>query len=467
LSTWSLTDVLVTDDPHDLTAVPYRRVEHRPDPVLAGVVGEFRGPTVGDGVGGVDRTVALQGGEVGGVLLGGQRRSGLVVAGRGVVQRLAPQAGPIVVEQPHGRALDVEHVGDAFGDRPQGRLQVARDDVLVVCDVEQRLPLALAAPPTAVPLGDVPEDEHHADDIAVLGLDGRAAVGDVPPLAVPADQQRPVGEADRLPLPEHTLDGALDGPLALLVSDVEHLLDGAADGPATVPARQPLCDVVHPGDGPRVVGRDDGVPDGLERDPEVFLALSELRPRAEVLDLLFDGLGEHAVLRAGVTALLEVPVGTQVERLDGHLLAAPAGEDDEGDVATEVLADRLQQFDPVHFRHLVVGDDGVVVPRPEGGERLPRRGGGVDGERLVAALEELAGQRQQRLVVVHVEDVDRGRVRRAHRKCIVLHSSDLMNVSGGDRDRLTDHDRVSRYLNNSENVNTARYLPNRTILFRY
>ena len=110
-------------------------------------------------------------------------------------------------------------------------------------------------------------------------------------------------------------------------------------------------------------------------------------------------------LGLGLAPLLEVEVDPVVDRLDHDLLAPPAGEEDERDLA-EVTAAGLEEFDPVHDGHLVVRDHDVDRAAGQLRERLPTGGGGADLETGILAEKDPKEFEEGRLVI-HVQDVDR------------------------------------------------------------
>lgn len=76
-------------------------------------------------------------------------------------------------------------------------------------------------------------------------------------------------------------------------------------------------------------------------------------------DGLLDGIGQLGELGFGFTPLLDVVISTRVDRLDDDLLAASPREQDERDTAP--FPDLLQETDAIHHRHLLIGDDSIVV----------------------------------------------------------------------------------------------------------
>ncbi len=105
--------------------------------------------------------------------------------------------------------------------------------------------------------------------------------------------------------------------------------------------------------------------------------------RLAVQRLLLEHLAEHDQERVEVERLGQVLRRARAHRLDrGRHLAERRHHDDRGRVLR--AADLLDQLDPVHPRHLQVGDHDL---RPEGlvlAERLERIGRGLDVVALVA-----------------------------------------------------------------------------------
>ncbi len=84
-------------------------------------------------------------------------------------------------------------------------------------------------------------------------------------------------------------------------------------------------------------------------------------------------------LRVGVASFLDIAVRTVIERLHDDLLTAAPGEEDERDIL-EVLPHLLQEFNAVHLRHLVVGDDGIAALFSEQVQGFPGGGDSLYGE---------------------------------------------------------------------------------------
>ncbi|KAF5031358.1 hypothetical protein DSECCO2_628550 [anaerobic digester metagenome] len=153
-----------------------------------------------------------------------------------------------------------------------------------------------------------------------------------------------------------------------------------------------------------LVEEEDDLRDPLGHLPVPRLALAEggLGPSAtDRLPALVEELGE---LRLGLAPLLKIEVGTVVDRLDHDLLAAPAGEEDERDLA-EVAAAGLEELDSIHHGHLVVRDDDVDGTAGELHERLSAGSGGPDLEPGLLAEKE-PEEFEEGGLVVHVQDVD-------------------------------------------------------------
>jgi hypothetical protein len=105
-------------------------------------------------------------------------------------------------------------------------------------------------------------------------------------------------------------------------------------------------------------------PRGIADDPVEAVAGAKLRLEqtvlaleSTVLDGLLDQTADH-VEWALVEGLLEVPEGTRVQRLDGALRAAIAGDHDAGEVRIHVV-DLPDEFEPGNPRHLDVAEHEV------------------------------------------------------------------------------------------------------------
>ncbi|UEC42623.1 MAG: hypothetical protein METHAR1v1_760008 [Methanothrix sp.] len=115
-------------------------------------------------------------------------------------------------------------------------------------------------------------------------------------------------------------------------------------------------------------------------------------------------MGQLGVEDLRVCVLLEVVVGTVVQRLDHHLFAPLPGEEDEGDLRVPA-PDPFEKGYPVHLRHHVVGDDDVIAAILQPLRRLQSRDDGVDLY-IPGPLEEYLRYLQDCGVVVHHKNSD-------------------------------------------------------------
>ncbi|OQB37579.1 MAG: hypothetical protein BWY05_00747 [Euryarchaeota archaeon ADurb.Bin165] len=60
-----------------------------------------------------------------------------------------------------------------------------------------------------------------------------------------------------------------------------------------------------------------------------------------------------------IPSLLQVKVRPVIESLNGNLLTTPTGEENKGEGCIP-LPHGLEELNPVHDRHLIVGDDGII-----------------------------------------------------------------------------------------------------------
>ena len=80
------------------------------------------------------------------------------------------------------------------------------------------------------PLGDIAKDQHHAEELPLGVVNRRAAIIDGAFHAVPAQEQRLIGEAHHGAFPEDPRDGILDGLPGGLVDNPEHRRNVLAQG---------------------------------------------------------------------------------------------------------------------------------------------------------------------------------------------------------------------------------------------
>ena len=118
-----------------------------------------------------------------------------------------------------------------------------------------------------VAVGHVPENQHAADDGAVLAPDRRGAVVDGHGRAVLADEHGVVGRPDDRSIPQHARRGTLNRLTGLLAEAREHALELQSQGFPQGPACHDLRDGVQEGDAAPAVGGDDRVPDAGQRHP--------------------------------------------------------------------------------------------------------------------------------------------------------------------------------------------------------
>lgn len=142
-------------------------------------------------------------------------------------------------------------------------------DVLGIFECRLDHPFGLA------PLGDVAEYQDHADDVAVGASDRSRTIVDRPLRAAFPNQQGVICQADNVAFSERLRDGVLHLPACAFVDDLKHRLQGQPGRLRARPAGHCLSDRVEQGDPPFCVGGDDGIADGLERDPQRLLLSSQ------------------------------------------------------------------------------------------------------------------------------------------------------------------------------------------------
>jgi hypothetical protein len=165
------------------------------------------------------------------------------------------------------RPVDVPepHLGVEDGDAHRGR----GDEVV---EGRQR-PLLLPLP--RPPLGHVPEHQHRPTDAAALVPDRGGAVVNGSLRAVLRDEERVVRKSDNRSFPERPEGRVLDRLAGVLVDDAEHPVERLPGGVILAPPGQLLGDGVEVGDVAAGVGREDGIADAGERDPQVRLPLGQ------------------------------------------------------------------------------------------------------------------------------------------------------------------------------------------------
>jgi len=190
----------------------------------------------------------------------------------------------------------------------------------------------------------------------------------------------------------------------LLGGVAEHLLEGRVD-----PPDDRLLVLVLDLDG--------RLGELLEQHPEPPALLVEPRRRPGLIDGIGDAVRQQSVL-FGAGLLLEVVGHPGRHRLAGDRLASLSGEEDERDVGVSP-ADRLEELQAVHPRHVVVRDDAVERLVGEPVERGRRLRLGRDRQPRVLPLEEPRGHLGHVGVVVDVEYAD-GAIPTCHAPPFVL-----------------------------------------------
>ncbi|OPY38552.1 MAG: hypothetical protein A4E40_01263 [Methanoregulaceae archaeon PtaU1.Bin059] len=153
-----------------------------------------------------------------------------------------------------------------------------------------------------------------------------------------------------------------------------------------------------------VLDDEDPVPVVFYQHAVLLLALLQRDFRLLSPDSLPHLVREFGKLRLRIAAFLEIEVCSVVDSGDHDLFAASAGEEDERDVA-EPQADCFQELDPVHARHLVIGDDGIIghdlvaVERLLSGCRCPY-------EKSPGLLKEHPGKGQEGWFIIDAENTD-------------------------------------------------------------
>ena len=121
-----------------------------------------------------------------------------------------------------------------------------------------------------VALADVAEHEHHPEQVAVRGEDGRGRIGDMAALAVPGDEDGVVGQGHRRPAGEHLLHRGRYRLAGAAVLERQHPVERLALCRRRRPAGEGFrrrVDQGHPAG--RIRGHDP-VADGLEDDGPVL-----------------------------------------------------------------------------------------------------------------------------------------------------------------------------------------------------
>ena len=154
-----------------------------------------------------------------------------------------------------GRKDVVEIVGDAARQHAH-RLQPRRAHQLLL---------------QALLLGDIAENEHRADHLAVRGVDGGAAALDLAAPAVPREQSRVRGEVGDRVAPGHAGNGHLHHLVRAGVLQPADFLNRPALDLLRPPARQLGRRRIHVLDQARHVGGDDTLVHRPERDRQPFL----------------------------------------------------------------------------------------------------------------------------------------------------------------------------------------------------
>src|SRR5438874_1460443 len=137
----------------------------------------------------------------------------------------------------------------------------------------------------------------------------------------------------------------------------------------------------------------------IVEDRETVLLVGQTALRQDVFDRRRQ-LGEIAL------ALDEVVRDAELERLNGRVLVALAGDHHDGNTDAVGLQP-LEHLDPREIGHPVVEQQHVVVFGLQLGERLPREGDRLDTRATVVVLEGAQGERHVLRMVLGIEEADR------------------------------------------------------------
>ena len=143
----------------------------------------------------------------------------------------------------------------------------------------------------ASPLGDVMENEHHADHASGAVLDRRRTVLDRHFPAILGDQRGVVGQCDHMFLAQYSRHQILGRLVGLFVDDPENALDRLAQSLLKLPAGQRYGDGIEKGDPAGGIGGHHRVADTAECNPQPLALLTQILFRLLALgNLLSPGL---------------------------------------------------------------------------------------------------------------------------------------------------------------------------------
>ena len=111
----------------------------------------------------------------------------------------------------------------------------------------------------------VAEHQHDAGDIPLLVVDGRGAIVDRDPAAVPGDQDGVIGQSHHRAVAQHLGGEVRRGPARDFVFDAEDFRQRAAFGVSVGPAGERFRDGVHEVNAALRVGGNHGVADAAQR----------------------------------------------------------------------------------------------------------------------------------------------------------------------------------------------------------
>ena len=119
-------------------------------------------------------------------------------------------------------------------------------------------------PLRSTPLLDIAEDEDDSVQLAIIAVNGRAAVVDRGLLAVSGDEDRVVAKANDRSCASHLFNRALDRLPGVLVDDSKYFGQRVSLGLCKGPSGKSLGNGIHAGDAALCVGDNDGVSDALQ-----------------------------------------------------------------------------------------------------------------------------------------------------------------------------------------------------------
>ena len=119
-----------------------------------------------------------------------------------------------------------------------------------------------------LPLADVPEYQHAADNVSIGVTNRSSAIIDGKPPAIPGDQDGMVGQSHDQAVPERPYGRVFDRLTCMFIDDAEHIRQPLTCGFLILPPNKRLGDGVEEIDSALGIGADHRIANACQRDLE-------------------------------------------------------------------------------------------------------------------------------------------------------------------------------------------------------